>query len=52
MLQTNINKIGLKKQSNIYVFGEIIVINKMYQDNRNNCVFVGYDTSGITRYAL
>ncbi len=30
----------------------MIAKKKLYQDNRNNCVFVGYDMSGIPRYAL
>ncbi|WP_141071290.1 toprim domain-containing protein [Campylobacter pinnipediorum] len=30
----------------------MIAENKLYQDNRNNCVFVGYDMAGIPRYAL
>ncbi len=30
----------------------MIAENKLYQDNRNNCVFIGYDMAGIPRYAL
>ncbi len=30
----------------------MIAENKLYQDDRNNCVFVGYDMAGIPRYAL
>lgn len=30
----------------------MIAENKLYHDNRNNCVFVGYDIADIPRYAL
>ncbi len=30
----------------------MIADEKLYQDNRNNCVFVGYDMAGVPKYAL
>lgn len=34
------------------VVDKLIAENKLYQDDRNNCVFVGYDIADVPRYAL
>lgn len=42
----------IKQANDTSIVDRMIAENKLYQDSRNNCVFVGCDMSGVPRYAI